>query len=60
MQDANFSQIDGVIPQEIVEPSSVSEVQSMLDQAVKKNCQSFLQEMDRNFQSATHQHKLIY
>ncbi|MFP6724346.1 MAG: FAD-binding oxidoreductase [Candidatus Poribacteria bacterium] len=36
MQDANFSQIDGVIPQEIVEPSSVSEVQSMLDQAVKK------------------------
>ena len=36
MQDANFSQIDGIIPKEIVAPSAVSEIQDILDLAVKE------------------------
>ena len=36
MQNANFSQIDGVIPKEVIAPSLVSEIQNFLDHAVKK------------------------
>ena len=36
MQNANFSQIDGVIPKEVIAPSLVSEIQNFSDHAVKK------------------------
>ena len=53
MQNANFSQIDGVIPKEVIAPSLVSEIQNFLDHAVKKNCRLFLREMGQNFQLVT-------
>ena len=53
MQNANFSQIDGVIPKEVIAPSLVSEIQNFSDHAVKKNCRLFLREMGQNFQLVT-------